>query len=305
MDNNNLPDIGQKNSCPYINNAQTRGMGIILKKYDHLLSKKEQNNGNEILNNAKFPDYNSIKNVFVKENNDELSEYLPSSNTETYSEDPGKITDSDNPEKEIIKPIKDNREYVFKIVNTKLGRKRKDKLNSLRKDKTKTHGKFEKGNINQKIKIRFLKDGIIYSNELYEKYQKKKCDQFIKMLRREQYQKPLSIKGMKNFLSLKLSKIFSGKVSGRCRKENENYNKVNIKKLMVKGEPKELVDFLNLTVQDAYSIYIREGEDKIPEFNYQNFVNKNEKDEINGKGEHYKDKFRNNAKLFLENIKNS
>ena len=183
-----------------------------------------------------------------------------------------------------------------------MGRKRKDKLNSFPKDKKKTHGKFEKGNINQKIKIRFLKDGIIYSNELYEKYQKKKCSQFIKMLRREEYQKPLSIEGMKNFLSLKLSKIFSGKVSGRCRKENENYNKVNIKKLMEKGEPKELVDFLNLTVQDAYTIYIREGKDKITEFNYQNFVNEIEIVEINCKGECYRDKFRTTAKSFLENI---
>ena len=120
-----------------------------------------------------------------------------------------------------------------------------------------------------------------------------------------EYRKPSSKEEMKNFLSLKLSKIFSVKLSGRCQKEDKNYNIVNIKKLMEKEEPRELFDFLNLSVQDAYSIYIREGEDKIPEFNYQNFVNKNEKDEINGKGEHYKDKFRNNAKLFLENIKNS
>jgi len=304
MNNNNLPDIGQKNSCPYINNAQTRGIGIILKENDHLLSMKEQNNEDEILNNAKIPDYSSIKNVFGKENNDELSEDLPFSNTKTHSQEDNKIIGI-QPEIELIK---DNRENVFKIINTKLGRKRKDKLNSPGKDKKKTHTKFEKGNINQKIKVRFLKDAIKYSNELYEKYQKEKCDKFIKMLSREDGSPltPLTKEEMKNFLSLKLAKIFSWKISGRCKNEiNENYNKDNIKKLMEKGEPKELVDFLNLAVQDAYTIYIREGKDKIPEFNYQNYVNKIKKDEINGKGECYRDKFRTNANSFLENIKNS
>ena len=303
MDNNNLPDIGQKNSCAYINNAQTRGIGIIMKEYDHPLPVRDQNNKEEILDNSIFPNYSSRKINLEQENNDNPSNELVYFFTKTDSQDINIKIDNDIIKPVIIDPpIKNNQKKKFKIVNPKLGRKRKDKLNSPGKDKKKTHDKFEKGNINQKIKVRFLKFAKEYSNELYEKYQKKKCRKFIKMI---EYRKPSSKEEMKNFLSLKLSKIFSVKLSGRCRKEDKNYNIVNIKKLMEKEEPRELFDFLNLSVQDAYSIYIREGEDKIPEFNYQNFVNKNEKDEIDGKGERYKDKFRNNAKLFLENIKNS
>ena len=104
---------------------------------------------------------------------------------------------------------------------------------------------------------------------------------------------------------LKLRDILSGKVSNRYSNEidKKNYNKKNIEKLMEEGEPKNLVDFINKTVEDAYSIYIREGEDKIPEFNFENDLNEI-KDEKNEKGESYKEKYKNIAKEFIKLINN-
>jgi hypothetical protein len=204
-----------------------------------------------------------------------------------------------------------NREKKFKtfkekkkeVKNSNMGRKRKDNSKSAEKDQKKYHGKFSKDNIIQRIKVGFLKAAIKYSNELYEKFKKKKCDKLIKMMKRK-YGKYLNDESKKNFLSVKLSEIFSGKISLRCSKvENEDYNKDNIRKLLEKGEPKELVNFLNLTVEDAYEIFRREGEDKIPEFNFKNVLDNIKSGETNAKGEDYKEKFRTISKSFLEIIK--
>ena len=119
------------------------------------------------------------------------------------------------------------------------------------------------------------------------------------------YENYLNNENKKAFLLIKLSDILSGKVSNRYSKEldKENYNKINIEKLIEEGEPKHLVDFINKTVEDAYEIYIREEEDKIPEFNFENDLNKI-RDEKNGKGESYKAKYKNIAKEFLKIINN-
>ena len=72
---------------------------------------------------------------------------------------------------------------------------------------------------------------------------------------------------------------------------------------MEKGEPKHLVYFINKTVEDAYEIYIREEEDKIPEFNIENDLSKIQ-DEENENGESYKAKYKKIAKEFLKIINN-
>ena len=128
MDNNNLPDIGQKNSCAYINNAQTRGIGIIMKEYDHPLPMKDQNNKKEILDNSIFPNYSSRKINLEKENNDDPSNELVYFITKTDSQDINIIIDND-----IIKPvsidppIKDNQKKNLKLST--LNWEEKEKIN--------------------------------------------------------------------------------------------------------------------------------------------------------------------------------
>ena len=59
---------------------------------------------------------------------------------------------------------------------------------------------------------------------------------------------------------------------------------------MSKGEPKNLIEFLDKTIEDVYKIYISEEKDKIPEFNLKNDLSSIEED-MNEKGENYKIKW--------------
>jgi len=218
-----------------------------------------------------------------------------------------------------IKNIKyiDKKQNLFIITTekkdenefTNKGRRKKDKLYPNESVKKLVHDKFQDDNIIQKIKIHFLNAARQYVNSEYKKYFQKmypraKYQELIKMMERN-YEKYLNNENKKVFLLLKLSDILSGKVSNRYSNEvdKEHYNKKNIEKLMEEGEPKHLVDFINKTVEEAYEIYIREEEDKIPEFNFENDLNKIQ-DEKNEKGESYKAKYKNIAKEFLKIINN-
>jgi len=215
------------------------------------------------------------------------------------------------------KPTNDKKQNLFIITTEKKdenefpnkGRRKKDKLYPNESVKKLVHDKFQDDNIIQKIKIHFLNAARQYVNNEYKKYFQKmypraKYQELIKMMERN-YEKYLNNENKKTFLLLKLSDILSGKVSNRYSKEldKENYNKINIEKLIEEGEPKHLVDFINKTVEDVYEIYIREEEDKIPEFNFENDLNKIQ-DEKNEKGESYKAKYKNIAKEFLKIINN-
>ena len=188
-------------------------------------------------------------------------------------------------------------------------KRKNDKLYASKNEKKNVYDKFWVDNIMQKIKIHFLNAVRKYVNIQYKKYLQKKnrkgkYKKLIKMMERN-CEKYLNNENKQVFLLLKLSDILSGKVSNRYSNEidKKNYNKKNIEKLMEEGEPKNLVDFINKTVEDAYSIYIREGEDKIPEFNFENDLNEI-KDEKNEKGESYKEKYKNIAKEFIKLINN-
>ena len=310
MENNNPLGMNQKNSCPYINRPPVKYLEKTLNKLDIYLPKEEDDNQEEILDDNIFTDDSSKQQI-----NDE-----PFDESHFFFTKPGTIQNFNN----INNPMKENTiknelikvnpgKKIFETFGEKkreikfpfMGRKRKNKSNSYEKGKKKSHTKFDVDNIMQKIKIKFLKCAVDYANKLYEKYQKKKCEKLIKKMKRK-YRKILNNQEKKVFISKKLSEIFSGEISGSCSKEkNKNYNKENIEKLMEIGEPKELIDFLNTTVEDAYNIFIREGKDIIPEFNYQNLLGEFKNDEFNEKGESYKQKFRNVAKTFLETIKNS
>ena len=215
------------------------------------------------------------------------------------------------------KSTNDKKQNLFKITIekkdenefTNKGRRKKDKLYSSESVKKLVHDKFQDDNIIQKIKIHFLNAARQYVNSEYKKYFQKmypraKYQELIKMMERN-FEKYLNNENKKVFLLLKLSDILSGKVSNRYSNEvdKEHYNKKNIEKLMEEGEPKHLVDFINKIVEEAYEIYIREEEDKIPEFNFENDLSKIQ-EEKNEKGESYKAKYKNIAKEFLKIINN-
>ena len=284
MENINPIDMKQKNSCPYMNRTDLDDMDGTLKYYEIRLLLKEPYNQEQKLENELFTDNTSRNLNLEEEYNDDSSYEFRFFVTKTdSSQSLNNIINTEEEKHKINVPNNIKRENKFKtfkekkkeVKNSNMGRKRKDNSKSAEKDQKKYHGKFSKDNIIQRIKVGFLK---------YGKY--------------------LNDESKKNFLSVKLSEIFSGKISLRCSKvENEDYNKDNIRKLLEKGEPKELVNFLNLTVEDAYEIFRREGEDKIPEFNFKNVLDNIKSGETNAKGEDYKEKFRTISKSFLEIIK--
>ena len=185
--------------------------------------------------------------------------------------------------------------WIEKIDKKKknMGRRKKEK-----KYKTKaSHNKFNKDNIVRKIKIHFLNAGIKYINKKYNEFQKLRLkrtkQKFLQKLEKK-YTDYLTKKEEKIFLSKKLNEILSDTVSKRCKNHNKDYNKKNIKKLINNGEPKNLIEFLDKTIEDVYRIYISKEKDKIPEFNLENDLTLIEED-INEKGENYKIKYKEYA----------
>ena len=185
--------------------------------------------------------------------------------------------------------------WIEKIDKKKknMGRRKKEK-----KYKTKaSHNKFNKDNIVRKIKIHFLNAGIKYINKKYNEFQKLRLkrtkQKFLQKLEKK-YTDYLTKKEEKIFLSKKLNEILSDAVSKRCKNHNKDYNKKNIKKLINNGEPKNLIEFLDKTIEDVYKIYISKEKDKIPEFNLENDLTLIEED-INEKGENYKIKYKEYA----------
>ena len=199
-----------------------------------------------------------------------------------------------------IKKAKKNQDkskifWIEKIDKKKknMGRRKKEK-----KYRTKAcHNKFNKDNIVRKIKIHFLNAGIKYINKKYNEFQKLRLkrtkQKFLQKLEKK-YTDYLTKKEEKIFLSKKLNEILSDTVSKRCKNHNKDYNKKNIKKLINNGEPKNLIEFLDKTIEDVYKIYISKEKDKIPEFNLENDLTLIEED-INEKGENYKIKYKEYA----------
>lgn len=172
-----------------------------------------------------------------------------------------------------------------------MGRRKKEKKYRTRA----SHNKFNKDNIVRKIKIHFLNAGIKYINKKYNEFHclKRTKQKFLQKLK-QKYTDYLTKKEEKIFLSKKLNEILSDTVSKRCKNHNKDYNRKNIKKLINNGEPKNLIEFLDKTIEDVYRIYISEEKDKIPEFNLENDLMSIEED-INEKGENYKIKYKEYA----------
>ena len=204
----------------------------------------------------------------------------------------------ENIEEKNIKKVKKKQSkgkiFLIEKIDRKkksLGRRKKEKKYRTRA----SHNKFNKDNIVRKIKIHFLNAGIKYINKKYNEFHclKRTKQKFLQKLK-QKYTDYLTKKEEKIFLSKKLNEILSDTVSKRCKNHNKDYNRKNIKKLINNGEPKNLIEFLDKTIEDVYRIYISEEKDKIPEFNLENDLMSIEED-INEKGENYKIKYKEYA----------
>ena len=224
---------------------------------------------------------------FIKKN----SNNNKSNRINTNEKDIGKVD---------IKKVKKKqvKEKIFLIEKTDRKKKNMGRRKKEKKYRTKAcHDKFNKDNIVRKIKIHFLNAGIKYINKKYSEFQKIKLkptkQKFLQKLQ-QKYTDYLTKKEEKIFLSKKLNEILSDTVSNRCKNHNKDYNKKNLKKLINNGEPKNLIEFVEKTIEDVYKIYISAEKDKIPEFNLENDLISIEED-LNEKGENYKIKYKEYA----------
>ena len=234
------------------------------------------------------------------ENNENLEEFYfiktnsnnnKSNRINTNEKDIGKVDIKKAKKKQV-------KEKIFLIEKTDIKKKNMGRRKKEKKYRTKAcHDKFNKDNIVRKIKIHFLNAGIKYINKKYSEFQKLKLkptkQKFLQKLQ-QKYTDYRTKKEEKIFLSKKLNEILSDTVSNRCKNHNKDYNKKNLKKLINNGEPKNLIEFLDKTIEDVYKIYISEENDKIPEFNLENDLSSIE-EELNEKGENYKIKYKEYA----------
>ena len=164
-------------------------------------------------------------------------------------------------------------------------------------NKTK-HDKFSQDNLFQKIKVHFILKTFTYINELYKKYnirRNKKNQPLLKRIDARIY-KVFSKKLNKQFLSLKLSQLFSAEISDRysnfLRNNSKDYNKRQIDLLIKENKATEVIEILNLTLEEMYQKYIS---NEMDEFCLNNDLVKIEEKE----GIKYKEIFKENAENLI------
>lgn len=240
-----------------------------------LLNKKRHHDLNEYGN---F-DINHIKND-LNNNDDSINE-----------EDKNKIYYNQNVKTEEIsvnKNIKLKRKiFNHKKINKNLGRRKK---NAVYSSETKNN-KYKKGNIIQVIKTHFINHILHFINKKISLYGKKK------MLKKT---KPNFVKANnktedRQYLSKKISEIFSDDLSDKCSKfKNEkDFNKKLIKKIIKENKAKEVIEIFNTTLQEMYEKYIsNEITDFCLNVDLDEIKKKNEKE--------YVECFENNAKMLIQ-----
>ena len=279
-----------------------------------------------------YSDFNSNRNSTTYEEKNIDENDSGEDINQPFSNDPTKLNDimdsklfldKNNSNKNTIYFIKTTnrkkiqpkeKQIIFKIKKglkkrkhlKKLGRKKK---NEQTKEKE-THNRNTKDNLIVKIKKNFIKSALKYINELYTKFEEeqkkskkgKKTEPFLKILKRQKYTEYDNKKKAKAFLSMQLREIFEGDISRRNKSEKNNpfYNKKNINKLMEENKASEIINFLKLTVKEAYDIYIKENEEKIEGFNYLNNLPKKQENESEEEFQEYIELYKKKAKGFIE-----
>ena len=164
------------------------------------------------------------------------------------------------------------------------------------------HNKYSKDNLLKKIRVKLVKSSINLLNLLYKKYCEQKnikITQFIFRIRPKFVN--LKNKELLEFMRNGTIRImFSESLSKKFKKCPEHKNKENIEKIYEKGEAKELIEFMNLKIIDAYEIYIGEKENKyLNNFSLDNDIENMPND---SNEEKYKKKYKNVAKGFYKYI---
>ena len=249
----------------------------------------------------------NLKSFFEEKNESEISE-----EDNLYFIDPPTLSKTDNNKKEknIEKIFNITKEKIKsleikkrKLLNNKRGRMQKAKTkNKYEKDNVKKyHSKLELDNIIHKMKVFFLKSSMKLINNRYKNYEIKKRKKLKKFLWKIKTNFTHTIKRETNlkFLQIKIKDLFSSELSDKCTKLNKEYNKQKIKELYKKGEPQEVIEILEKTVEELLKSYIN-GDYENEGFYIENDLKK-EKEKMINNGEDNIDDY---IERFLETAKN-
>ena len=159
-------------------------------------------------------------------------------------------------------------EKIFKLkkITKKLGRRKHNdsQLYSINAN----HSKFKEDNIVSKIKIYFTNSIMRYINKKYSEYTGVKSKKLLVKIK-PNFTKVWTKKDNQEYLAKTIKDIFSEELSTKCTRYPCNYNIKQIKKVIHKSKPKDVINILNKTVKEMYEIYIGKNE-KIPELNLEN-----------------------------------
>ena len=192
-----------------------------------------------------------------EESNDYHSRYFFSEKKEETNPRSGN-TNSSTKDKSIIRIKSPKRKkelfFLIKKVNRKLGRlsKNSKKYNTM-------HDKFFQDNIIQKIKVNFHASIYNYVNLLYHYYLENKNmtkneKKLIKKISPKIYN---SIKLEDNLIwfSSKLKDILSSEISSKYKTIDKADNKKSIEFLYLQNDAKNVINFLEKTIDEIYFIY--------------------------------------------------
>ena len=138
------------------------------------------------------------------------------------------------------------------------------------------HTKFREDNIVRKIKIYFTNSMMSYINKKYTEFLGKQTKKHLLGRIKPNFTIVWTKKENQEYLSKKIKDVFSEKLSTKCRRYPNNYNKRQITKILQNGKAKEIINILNTSVQDMYEKYIDEH-DIIPGYNLKQDLEKIEK----------------------------
>ena len=171
-----------------------------------------------------------------------------------------------NNNKKISKDNKNKKEKIFRIkkIRNILGRR---KLNQPQLySRGANHTKFGEDNIVRKIKIYFTNSTMKYINKKYIEFLGKKSKKRLLGKIKPNFTIVWTKKENQEYLSKKISDIFSEKLSTKCKRFPNNYNQKQIAKIFEKGKAKNVINILNTSVQDMYEKYISQ-DNIIPGYN--------------------------------------
>ena len=138
------------------------------------------------------------------------------------------------------------------------------------------HTKFREDNIVRKIKIYFTNSVMSFINKKYIEFLGIQIKKRLLGRIKPNFANAWTKKENQEYLSKKIKDVFSEKLSTKCRRYPNNYNKKQIAKILKNDKAKELINILNTSVQDMYEKYIDEN-NIIPGYNLKYDLEKIEK----------------------------